>query len=168
MILINLVGLSGCALLTPPPDDTKGVRNWLVVPVFYATNRAMDDRRGALNYSEVPNEKALLFGVKNIAVPVPIYSPLEADTVERMQWQQIHEDAATKDGAPAFDGEKCLIRDSPLERDHVVQRFNSYMKTSRSKEIVISVHGCCATFDTSMKRAARLSAHIKVPVILYD
>lgn len=167
-VLFSVVCLSSCALLTPPPDDTKGVRDWLVVPVFYATNRTMKGEPGSLDYSEVPNGKGLLFGVKNIAVPVPIYSPLEPDTVARMQWQQIHEDPTSKAAVPVFDGEKCLIKDSPLERDEVVHRFHSYMKTSHSKEIVIFVHGCCATFNTTMKRAARLSAHMKVPVVVYD
>lgn len=162
------VALGGCGLLTPPPDDTKGVRKWLVVPVFYATNRTLDTEQISPNYSEVPNGEGLLFGVKNIAVPVPINSPLEPDTLARMQWQEIQEDATSKDGAPPVDGKKYQVTESTLDRDQVVQQLNSYMKTSGSKEIVIFVHGCCATFDTSMKRAARLSAHMQVPVVLYD
>ncbi len=147
--------LGGCGLLTPPPDDTKGVRKWLVVPVFYATNRTLNAEQKSPDYSEVPNGKGHLFGVKNIAVPIPINSPLEPDTLTRMKWQEIQEDPSTKDGAPPVDGDTCPIKDSPLDRDQVVQQFSSYMKNSHSKEIVIFVHGCCATFDTSMKRAAR-------------
>src|SRR5277367_5343588 len=49
-------------------------KEWLVVPVFYATNRAFAGEDSNAAYSEVPNANGLLFGVKNIATPVPVRS----------------------------------------------------------------------------------------------
>ncbi len=165
---VSICCLSACGLLKPPPDDTKGVQNWLVIPVFYATNRTFAGAKSTINYSEVPNGKGLLFGVKNIAVPMPVYSPIEKGTEEKMLWQLVHENQAAKGDVPAVNGSTCPVPDATLDRDTVVQAFDSYMKQTHSKEAVIFVHGCCATFDTSMKRAARVSAHMQVPVLVYD
>jgi esterase/lipase superfamily enzyme len=167
-LVLCLPVLSSCALLKPPPDDTKGVRDWLVVPVFYATNRAVGSKGAGIDYSETDNGKDLTFGVKNVAVPVPIYSPVDHDTEVKMHWQSIHKDDLSKDGPPAFDATKCEIPDATFNREQVVANFNTYRKASDSGRTVIFVHGCCANFDTSMKRAARLSAHMQVPVLAYD
>ena len=160
--------VSACALLKPPPDDTKGVRNWLVVPVFFATNRRFDGSRGGVDFAEALNANGLTFGVKNVAVPVPIYSPVDHDSEKRMLWLRIEKEDVNKEGTPDFDRAKCPIKDSTIERDQIVARFKAYMKATGSKETVIFVHGCCATFDTSLKRAARLSAHMQAPVLAYD
>jgi esterase/lipase superfamily enzyme len=166
--LLSVLLLSSCALLKPPPDDTKGVRDWLVVPVFYATNRAAGTSGALIDYSETENGKGLTFGVKNVAVPLPIYSPVDHDTELKMRWQRIRKDDVSKSGPPEFDAAKCEIPDATFTREQVVENFNSHRKASGSGRTVIFVHGCCANFDTSMKRAARLSAHMQVPVLAYD
>ncbi len=165
---LSPIVLSACALLAPPPDDTKGVRDWLVVPVFYATNRAVDKHGNAVQYSETENGNGLTFGVKNVAVPMPIYCPVDHDTEANMRWQRIHKDDLSKSGPPEFDPSKCEIPDATFDREQVVESFNSHRQSSNDKHIVIFVHGCCANFETSMKRSARLSAHMQMPVLAYD
>ncbi|HIA51851.1 MAG TPA: alpha/beta hydrolase [Candidatus Melainabacteria bacterium] len=173
MILLSIFWtqlLSSCSvLMPPPPDDTKGVQDWLVVPVFFATNRSYAGKNGSVDYSEDENLSGLLFGVKNVVVPYPVRSPLDVKTEERMQWQRLKVDHDAKKLHPlAPPPDLCFIRNATFTRDEMVGAFDAYRKRSGSKETVVFVHGCCATFDTSMLRAAKLASHMQVPVLLYD
>lgn len=164
-IIIISVGLTSCGL-RKARDDTKGVTNWLVVPVFYATNRKYAGTDGSIVYSDDPNNSGLLFGVKNIAVPAaPPFKPT-AEKCEKMQWQAVE---SSKPGVPPeISQEKCSLKDKILAREEIIKDFDSYKTTSGTLNSVIFVHGCCANFDTSMKRAAKVGAHLGTPVLLYD
>jgi len=153
--------------------DAMAAREWLVVPVFYATNRAFAGENGGITYSEEPNGSGLLFGVKNIAAPIPIHTPVDKDTEKRMSWQRIVKqpkivDPSDPPAPPDVDSSQCGVKDRTLSRDEIVPAFNSYKKDTASSEAVIFVHGCCATFDRSMQRAATIAAYMQQPVLLYD
>lgn len=153
--------------------DTAAYRDWLVVPVFYATNRAFVGENGTIQYSEEPNGNALLFGVKNIAAPVPVNTSLDKATQARMSWQpyrakEIQTDDPEKSVPTDFDKAKCPVSDRTLSREEIVPAFCSYMKDSGSHEVLLFVHGCCANYDKSMQRAATIAANMQVPVLLYD
>lgn len=169
LLLLWTQFLCSCSIMPPPPDDTKGVQDWLVVPIFYATNRTYTGKNGSVEYSEDENLSGLLFGVKNVVVPRPVRTPLDIKTEERMQWQHLkmeHDAMKLHPLAPPTD--MCNIRNSTFTRDEMVAAFDAYRKSSGSKETVVFVHGCCATFDTSTIRAAKLASHMQVPVLLYD
>jgi pimeloyl-ACP methyl ester carboxylesterase len=166
MLLLNSCGLLG--LLKPPPDDTKGVQDWLVIPVFYATNRSFDPQAGQLDYTESPNGKGLLFGVKNVLVPVPDNVQFDKATAEKMQWRTVHLDAPNGKGTPKFDRDQSPLRDQAMSRDEVLKAYKAYMDKTGSKESLVFVHGCCCTFDTTLGRAARVESHMQMPVLVYD
>jgi esterase/lipase superfamily enzyme len=155
-----------------PASDKPAYRDWLVVPVFYATNRSFVGENGNIQYSEEPNN-ATLFGVKNIAAPVPIHSTIDKATKERMCWQPfrakvIQTDDPEKAVPTDFDRTKCGVPDRTLSREEIVPAFNTYMKDSGSHEVLLYAHGCCANFDKSMQRAATIAANMQIPVLLYD
>lgn len=155
--------------MRPPPDDTKGVRDWLVVPVFFATNRAFAGKNGSVDYSEDESPSGLLFGIKNVVVPFPVRTPLEKTTEERMQWQRFnmdHDSKKLKVIPPP--PELCKVIDSTFSKEEMVAALDAYRKKAGSLESVVFVHGCCATFETSALRAAKLATHMQVPVLLYD
>jgi esterase/lipase superfamily enzyme len=161
--------------VTKSTDRPTTKQEWLVVPVFYATNRAFVGENGNINYSEEPNGGGLLFGVKNIAASVPTHSPVDKETETKMSWQRLNvteakpiEPATAPVPPPDVDGSKCSVKNQTLTRDEIIPAFSSYMQKSGNHETVIFVHGCCATFDRSMQRAATVAAHMQVPVLLYD
>src|SRR5262245_40633193 len=95
--------------------DTAAYRDWMVVPVFYATNRSLVGENGSIQYSEEPNGNALLFGVKNIAAPQPVNSPIDKATQARMGWQpyrakEIQTDDPEKAVPTDFDRNKCTVK----------------------------------------------------------
>jgi esterase/lipase superfamily enzyme len=146
-------------------------KDWLVVPVFYATNRAyagQGSKLGPMEYTEEPNGKGLLFGVKNIAVPVPSELPVDVATQSKMLWQKVSLSPKQKEGPPAIDANQCTIKDGLLDREQVVSAFNAYKNDTGSKESVLFVHGCCINFDTAMQRSAAIAATMQTPVLLYD
>src|SRR5271163_2415919 len=67
--LIVVISLSAFPISVQAHDASMDARDWLVIPVFYATNRGFAGKDGVIEYSEEPNGKGLLFGVKNIVVP---------------------------------------------------------------------------------------------------
>jgi esterase/lipase superfamily enzyme len=160
----------------PKPATTKTtvVKDWLVVPVFYATNRAFAGKDGSIDYSEEPNGNGLLFGIKNIVVPIPNRSPLDKNTQTKMLWQRFSGTATTKaeavepEAKPEFDSNKCVFKDKLLGREEIVPAIHAYMKDTGNHDIVIFVHGCCSTYDRSLERAATLASHMQAPVLLYD
>lgn len=170
MVLLSLilsVALYSCGL-KKAKDDTVGVRNWLIVPVFYATNREYIGKDGSIAYSDDPNKSGLLFGVKNIAVPAaPPFAPTP-EKCKKMNWQAVLQDESNVGKAPNVDQEKCPLKDRLFEREEIAKSFESFKASSGSKDSIIFVHGCCANFDTSIKRAAKISAHLGAPVLLYD
>jgi len=168
---LSIAFLNSCgllALLKPPPDDTKGIQDWLVIPVFYATNRSYEPQAGQVDYSESPNGKGLLFGMKNVLVPVPDNVRFDKATAEKMGWKQIHLEEPNRSGTPKFDRAQCPLQDKTMTRDEVLQAYKSYMTKTGSKESVVFVHGCCCTFDTTIGRAARVESHMQMPVLVYD
>ncbi len=154
--------------MKPAPDDTKGVQDWLVVPVFYVTNRTYSGKDGSVEYSDVQNESGLLFGVKNVLVPFPVRTPLDSITEQRMQWHRLKIDHDVKRLTHAVPSELCAIKNATMTRDELVAAFDDCRNKSGSKETVVFLHGCCATFDTSITRAAKIASHMQVPVLLYD
>jgi len=167
--LLSIQVLCSCSLMPPPPDDTKGVKDWLVVPVFYATNRAFAGKNGSIEYSEDENPSGLLFGVKNFLVPYPVRTPLDFATENRMQWERYKLDTDLKKLKPvAPPSDLCRIKNSTFNREQMVAALDAYRKRAGSLEAIIFLHGCCATFDTSALRAAKLATHMQVPVLLYD
>jgi esterase/lipase superfamily enzyme len=139
-----------------------------VVPVFFATNRTYVGKNGSVEYSEEQNDDGLLYGVKNVLVPFPVRTPLDLTTENRMQWQRFKIDHDAKRLSPNVPHELCSIRNATLTRDELVAAFDSCRDHAGSKESVIFLHGCCATFDTSITRAAKVASHMQVPVLLYD
>lgn len=188
LIVLAMVGVTaglpapaetGQERVAPPTADKQGAdpattpQEWLVVPVFYATNRNFVGENGSIAYSEEPNNKALLFGVKNIASPIPVYTKVDKDTEKRMSWHRMVKepkiiDPSEPPAPPDADSSKCTFQDKTLGREEIVPAFISYMKDSGSKETVVFVHGCCANFDKSMQRAATIAAYLQAPVLLYD
>ncbi len=168
MLLLWTQFLCSCSLMKPAPDDTKGVQQWLVIPVFFATNRTYTGKNGGVEYSEEQNDTGLLFGVKNVLVPYPVRTPLDATIEERMQWHRFKIDSDAKKLSRSVPPALCSIKNATLTREEVVAAFDSYRDKSQSKETVIFLHGCCATFDTSLARAARIASHMQMPVLLYD
>jgi|AGTN01.2.fsa_nt_gi Uncharacterized protein conserved in bacteria len=170
MVLLSLilsVAFFSCGL-KKAKDDTVGVRNWLIVPVFYATNREYIGKDGSIVYSGEPNKSGLLFGVKNIAVPAaPPFAPTP-EKCKQMNWQAVLQDKRNVGKAPDVAPEKCPLKDKLFEREEIVKSFESYKNASGSQDSIIFVHGCCANFDSSMQRAAKISAHLGSPVLLYD
>lgn len=161
--------LSSCSLyMKPAPDDTKGVQDWLVVPVFFVTNRTYSGKNGSVEYSDVQNEQGLLFGVKNVLVPFPVRTPLDSTTEHRMQWQRFKIDHDVKRLTHSVPHELCAIKNATMTREELVAAFAECRSKSGSNETVVFLHGCCASFDTSITRAAKIASHMQVPVLLYD
>lgn len=161
--------LCSCSFMPPPPDDTKGVKDWVVVPVFYATNRAFSGKNGSIEYSEDENTAGLQFGVKNFVVPYPVRTPLDKKTEERMRWQRFDIDHDAMKLQPiAPPANLCSLINSTFNKEQMIAALDAYRKRAGSLESVVFVHGCCATFDTSALRAAKLATHMQVPVLLYD
>ena len=158
------------AAKTPKATEDKKavVQDWVIVPIFYATNRSALGTTDTGVYSEKMNVNGLLFGVKNYAVPLPYNSPFDEATQTKMQWQRIHALAKKHADAPEFDRTKCIVQDKVLSHNEIVPAFDAYRQNTGSPENIIYVHGCCANFDTVMRRAAMVASHTQVPVLVYD
>lgn len=169
VLLSMIIGASSVSCgLKPAKDDTKGVKNWLIVPVYFATNRKYIGSNGSIVYSDDPNNKELLFGVKNIAVPAaPPFAPTD-EKCKKMHWQAVTQDESNAGKAPDVNQDNCGLKDQLIPREEVAKSFESYKSSSGAPDSIIFVHGCCANFDTSMKRAAKVSAHLGSPILLYD
>jgi esterase/lipase superfamily enzyme len=166
--LIVVASLSTFPISAQAHDASIDARDWLVIPVFYATNRGFVGKEGVIEYSEEPNGKGLLFGVKNIVVPAPSEAPVDGATQTKMLWGKVSLEPKEKHGPPAIALDQCKIKNGLLDRDRVVTAFKSYMRNSGSQESTLFVHGCCINFDTAMQRAADLAATMHTPVLLYD
>ncbi len=149
-------------------DKKIVVQDWLIVPIFYATNRLSLDTNDTVSYSEEANPKGLSFGVKNFAVPSPFNSPVDEATQTKMGWQRMHALAKKHADAPEFDKAKCNVQDKVLSRNEIVPTFEGYRERTGSSDNIIYVHGCCAGFETVMRRAAMVASHTQAPVLVYD
>ncbi|MBX9876935.1 MAG: alpha/beta hydrolase [Candidatus Obscuribacterales bacterium] len=161
LVAFVLVCLTAC---TPKQDETLSVKDWLVVPVFYATNRVYDGINGAISYSDDPNNKGLLFGVKNMVVPAPVMIDLSPVNLNRNCWRLVH----SKNAGQMPTVKDVLLPDNQIAADKIVTAFKNYAAGAGTGDSIIFVHGCCANFDTSMKRAAKVAANMGSPVLLYD
>ncbi len=149
-------------------DKDAIIQDWLVVPVFFATNRTSQAINGIDSYSEKANPNGLTFGVINLAVPLPYNAPVDDASQTKMQWQRMHVAVKKHTAAPEFDKDKCTIQNKVFSRDEIVPAFNAYRQSTGNPETVIYVHGCCTTFDTVMRRAAMVASHTQTPVLAYD
>ncbi|MBX9686230.1 MAG: alpha/beta hydrolase [Candidatus Obscuribacterales bacterium] len=169
VLLLAVMALSSCAFqMKPAKDDITGVSEWIIVPVFFATNRLPDQTTAAVDFNEDSNGQELTFGVKSVAVPVPLLTPLEQETVDRMAWKRLQTAPAEKAELPTVKPEKLKIPDRVVPVQEVVQEFAKYKSASKSSRSILFLHGCCATFDTSIARAAKLAVHTQMPVLLFD
>jgi esterase/lipase superfamily enzyme len=169
--VVAVLGLIGFAItqvriLPPAKDDSVGVSDWLVVPIFYATNRTYAGDGKSVEYSEAKNGQSLLFGVKNVVVPFPEAPALDEQKLKAMGWQRIHTDVAGK--RPPVPAEGRAVKDQLLGAKEVVDAFDKYSDSTQTKQALIFLHGCCATFDSSMNRAGKIAAHLGVPTVIYD
>lgn len=154
--------------LKSPKDDTIGVTNWLVVPVFYTTNRQYIGSEGAIAYAEDPSSSGVSFGVKNVIVPAPTAASITADKLKKMCWQDLTCAEADAGKQPTFSPEQCQLKNQILSKEGLVKSLRAYSTASGVHDSVVFAHGCCATFDTSMRRAAKIAANMGSAVVLYD
>ena len=86
-----------------------------------------------------------------------------------MQWQRFDIDHDAMKLQPiAPPANLCSLTNSTFNKEQMIAALDAYRKRAGSLESVVFVHGCCATFDTSALRAAKLATHMQVPVLLYD
>ncbi len=164
--------LSSCTLLAdlaPVKEDNTEVRDWLVLPVFYATTRKRAKSEN-IEFLEERAEKGLKFGVKNVVVPAPLMREASDKTRNRLGWKLIHLDSALPDGKkPACPpADSCALPDRELSPEEVVAEFEKYRQKSGKTQAVFFVHGCCATFDGSLDRAGKILAHMQMPLVMFD
>lgn len=92
------------------------------------------------------------------------------ETMKKMGWQIVHVDKPLKEGQrpdlPAI--EQLAIWDQEYGSNEIVSNFDKYRQRCGKKEVVIFVHGCCATFQTSLERAAKLASHMQMPIVVFD
>jgi esterase/lipase superfamily enzyme len=151
-----------------PAANSKVTQNWIVVPVFYATHRVFAGINAAVEYSEKSNKTGLLFGVMNIAVPLQPDMDIDKNLQAKMLWCQISQNSQNQPRLLKIDPSKCIIKDCSMTFEQMVLAIHAYMKDSKTNELVIFAHGCCADFDTSMLRTAKIAAHMHLPILLYD
>jgi esterase/lipase superfamily enzyme len=168
-----MLSLSSCKLLAelaPTKEDTSKIKDWLVIPVYYATTRKRA-AGAALDYLEQRSEKhSLQFGVKNVLIPRPALIEISDETIQRMGWIRIHLDTPLPNGKrPAFPpAENCTIKDCELSNRDMVSQFDKYRAASGSKKVIFFAHGCCATFTASLERSAKIAASMQVPLVVFD
>lgn len=168
VVVLGLIGfaIAQVRILPPAKDDTVGVSDWLVVPVYYATNRTYSGDGKSVEYSEGKNGQKLLFGVKNVVVPFPGALGITEEKLKSMGWQRIHTTEAGK--KPPVPSATCAVKDQLLTPVEITQSFRNYSDSTQAKQACLFVHGCCATFDSSMNRAGKIAAYMGIPVVLYD
>lgn len=145
----------------------ENVTDWLVVPVFYRTNRTKLPGKMVFGNDEL-NRDGRYFGIKNIVVPMPDHMPISKEKASQMGWQFIHLDKPLASGKKPQPPEKCLVPDRELSVTEVIAAISQSRKSSGQDRVVLFAHGCCATFDSSMERAGKIAAHMQVPLVLYD
>src|SRR6185369_16499358 len=90
------------------------------------------------------------------------------ETMKRMGWQIIHLDHAMPQGKRPEVPAACAIPDKEYANKDVISGFDKYRTESGSKKVVFFVHGCCAPFQASLERSAKIAAHMQVPLVVYD
>jgi esterase/lipase superfamily enzyme len=163
---------SACSILSdlaPIKEEVVDVQDWLVVPIFYATNRDRANS-GQIDFIEKKNNNTLLFGVKNIIVPCPKDILTKPEIIDRMGWRLLHlaKPISSDTRPPLPEDKKYKVPDKELLSTEVVNAFDKYRGITGSAEVILFVHGCCATFKTNMERAAKLAIQMQIPVIVYD
>ncbi len=171
-LTVSMLGLAGCEImadLAPSKASTVHVRDWLVIPIFYRTNRTKTAKSEFIDYTESPNDKGHYFGVKNVVVPVSEPSSLSKQVMDKLGWQIIHlekpVDSSNRPPVP----QECKVADREVSApDEIIAAFDQYRCSSGSDQVVVFVHGCCATFNTSLERAGKIAAAMQMPVVIYD
>lgn len=164
---LSFTACSFLADLAPAKEEVVNVQDWLVVPIFYATNRLPADSK-QIDFIEKKNDNTFLFGVKNIVVPCP--NNLAPKIIEHMGWKLIHLDQAVSshDTPQIPEDQKYKVPDKEFLPDEVVSNFDKYRAFTGNGEAALFIHGCCATFKTNMERAAKLTVQMQIPVIVFD
>ncbi len=161
--------LSGCSLLSdlaPTKDTAVNVHDWVVVPVFYRTNRSRADNG---KFSDIDlNHAGRFFGVKNVIIPMPDDAAIAKETAEKMGWQFVHVEQAPAKGTKPPIPPACKIPNRDMSAGEIIAAFNTYRRSAGEDHVVLFVHGCCATFDTSIERAAKIAVHMQLPLVAYD
>ncbi len=176
-LIFLYIGLScllygACSILSdlaPVKEEVVDVRDWLVVPIFYATNRARADSK-QIDFLEKKNNGPLAFGVKNICVPYPEKVSISPEIIDRLGWRLIHlQKAIPSNTLPVILPEqKNHIPDQEFSPREVASAFEKYRGLIVNGDVVVFVHGCCVTFKTSLERTAKLAVQMQTPVIVYS
>lgn len=168
-LIVVILTLSSCSLgMKPAKDFITGVSDWVVIPVFFATNRVEGPDQTKIDFLEEARGQHLTFGVRNVAVPLPVMIPLEDETIERMNWKRLHTQPAAKPVLPVVQPGDCRLPDRLIPPEEIVRALAAHKEATASNEAILFVHGCCATFETSIQRAANLAAHCQRPVLIFD
>ena len=170
LLLSIVLFLNSCTLiseLAPTDVDTSHIKDWIAVPVFYATNRQRASSQ-AIDFSEQRAHKGLRFGVKNVVVPAPELVHISKDTMKRMGWEIIHLDKPLPKGRTPALPPSMPFADKEYTIKDVVKGFDQYRADSGSKRVIFFVHGCCATFQASLERSAKIASHMQIPLVVYD
>lgn len=168
VIIVFCSLICACKLMTdlaPVHEDTSKVRDWIACPVFFATTRKPDAK---LQFGEEPSYDMFRFGVRNVVVPAPTKISLRKENIDKLGWRLIHLDKPLENGQKPDVPTDCKIADRDFSKEELAEFFDKYQDESGIEKIVIFVHGCCATFPTSLERAAKLESHMQRPLVVFD
>ncbi len=163
---------SACSILrdlAPIKEEVVNVQDWLIVPIFYATNRARAESK-QIDFLERKSNGPLAFGVRNVIVPYPEQVSISSEIIDRLGWRLIHLAKAIPSNTlpPIPEEQKNKISDQEFSPREVASAFEKYRALIGSADVVVFVHGCCVTFKTSLERTAKLAVQMQTPVIVYS
>lgn len=163
--------LQSSAYAAPAKDAAKKWNQqvgWLVLPIFFATDRQLDINSSDLNYKEEQMPDGLNYGVKNVVVPLEAHAAKQLSALTPLGWCRLPGEGKTPPPIKNLGQEQLKTPTRTMKKDEFVGSVEKAINESPRKEVLVYVHGCCADFKTSIERAARLAQWFKVPVVMYD
>lgn len=146
-------------------DQQQG---WLVLPIYFATDRELDINSTELNYKEQQMREGLNYGVKNIVVPLDAHASKQLSSLAASGWYRLPGNSKSTPSVNSLSMQQLKVPTQTLTKDQFLQKVREAIQKSPRKEALVYVHGCCADYKSSMQRAARIAEWFKVPVIMYD
>lgn len=159
--VIALLAIFVCLYVSLPAEAEPGPVTRIAVPVYFATDRQLNQTSTNLDYTDQQEQSdSLSFGVKNMVITENEYGETEADRIGGLGWWHV----LSTNGVQSDPS----VRNTTLTRQELLSKLKEIVDGGPSKRpLVVFVHGCCTSFNPSMENAARLARSLQAPVVSY-
>jgi len=151
-----------------PLGTTQIHQAWVRIPIYFVTDRKLDENANGLKFTNVRNENTLSYGVEYLPVPASKSACQSLDDLRSIGWYKMLGNLEFGPSSLFIPDDLSKFKTTTLSKTELIQQVKQQVDSCAQHEIILLLHGCCVNHTDTVKRAGNLAIQFRRPILVYD